>query len=107
MVSGGGAGLRKDEPGYCLEIEGGNVPVVVPHRELEDCEPLSGKRTCVLLFSVEGGQRAGILVDSVSRIESMEERRVRHEQCGPLKAKVLVGEKWIGVLDLHRLTGGG
>jgi chemotaxis signal transduction protein len=113
MVSAGGARLRKSESGYWVEVEGENVSVVLPHRDLEGCEPLSGARTCVLLFAVANGQRTGILVDSVSRIEAMEERRVRRETDGPLqanvlvKAKILVGEKWIGVLDVGRLTGGG
>lgn len=105
MVSG--ASLRKSGSAYRVEVDGEIVPVTALHRELEGGEPLVGSRSCVLLFAGANGERSGLLVDSVSRFEEFEERRIRRVKFGTFRGKVLVGEKWIGVLDWGPVNGEG
>lgn len=99
---------RPDRPDSCYlaQIEGEVLPVLAPHR-LMDLTPRGlGARTCVLLMGNPRRSHAewGLVVDSVSRVETVPPHMMRPEIDDPyLSARVKLGEKWRGLLNVDYL----
>ena len=80
-----------------LKVHGAFIPVGAPHEALGLAEPAISARTCLLIGERQQSSgeplRFGIIVDSVSRMESFPARDVR-------EGSVRIHGKWRPVLNL-------
>ncbi len=112
MVELRGAALRTISAGAdgqsAAIIEGRSLPVIPVHALLGLRERPVSARTCLVLIAhpVEALQpRFAFVADSISRLERIQSRHWRGEPGEEwMVAKIRLGEKWRGVLDLGRLA---